>query len=184
LIFAVVGPFLALGAYWGRFEIANAGGAGTIALGGAAVVTVVTQKYRRGDSVARRQIRWVVIGTYVGFLPAIATTAIAVVEPRFGSLMPLAAWSLALFPAFLLVSVRRFNLFDVDRILSATASFNILAVLLGAGALIGVPRIAEGASGFFGIDPMIGQVVLSVALAAVIVPAHRQVRPQIDRVFF
>ena len=57
-------------------------------------------------------------------------------------------------------------------------------MLLGAGALVVVPRIAEAASGLVGIDPGTGQVVLSLALAALVIPAHRRLRPQIDRVFF
>jgi hypothetical protein len=58
------------------------------------------------------------------------------------------------------VSVVRFNLFDVDRLLSATASYNVLLVLLGAGALVVVPRVAEAATGYVGIDPGTGQIVL------------------------
>ena len=83
-----------------------------------------------------------------------------------------------------IVSVVRFNLFDVDRILSATASYNILVVVLAAGALVVVPRLAEAVSGVAGVDPGAGQVVLSLALAALVIPAHRRLRPQIDRLFF
>jgi hypothetical protein len=56
--------------------------------------------------------------------------------------------------------------------------------VLGAGALVFVPRLAEAASRLVGIDPATSQVALSLLLAAVVVPAHRRLRPQIDRVFF
>ena len=59
----------------------------------------------------------------------------------------LSIWTVPLFPAALVVSVVRFNLFDVDRLLSAAASYNVVLVVLGAGALIMVPRAAEAASG-------------------------------------
>jgi len=39
-------------------------------------------------------------------------------------------------------------------------------------------------SGMAGVDPATGRIVLSLALAAVLIPAHRRLRPQIDRVFF
>ena len=124
------------------------------------------------------------IGAYVAMLPVAAAYLLAAFESRFGWLIFPSYWAVAVLPAFLLVSIVRFNLFDIDRILSATASYNILAVLLGAGALVVVPRIAEAASGLVGIDPGAGQVVLSLALVALLIPAHRRLRPQIDRVFF
>jgi class 3 adenylate cyclase len=93
-------------------------------------------------------------------------------------------WVAPLVPLSFVISVARFNLFDIDRLLSATASYNVLAVMLGAGALIVVPRIAEAVSGMAGVDPGTGQIVLSLALAVVLIPAHRLLRPQIDRLFF
>jgi class 3 adenylate cyclase len=150
----------------------------------AAFLAVVTWKYRHAAPVARRQLRWVVMGAYATALPLLLTSGLMAIDPRLESPWLLSFWALPFFPAFILVSVVRFNLFDVDRLLSATASYNVLAVLLGAGALIGVPRIAEAASGLVGIDPGTSQVVLSLALVALVVPAHRRLRPQIDRVFF
>ena len=183
-LFAINGPFLAIANLQGRWTVAQAGSATATALGAAALVAVITHKYRRGDPVARRQIRWVMIGTYAAALPVIVANALVTVEPRFGPLGFLSFWAASLFPLCLVVSVVRFNLFDIDRILSATASYNILAVGLGAGALVVVPRIAEALSDVTGLDSGIGQVALSLLLAGVAVPAHRRLRPQIDRVFF
>ena len=89
--------------------------------------------------------------------------ALAAIDLRFSSLFLASFWALPLFPAFLLVSIARFNLYDVDRILSATASYNILAVLLGGGALLVVPRIAEAVAGVAGLDPGISQIAISSA---------------------
>jgi hypothetical protein len=47
-----------------------------------------------------------------------------------------------------------------------------------------VPRIAETGSAFAGIDPGTGQVLLSLGLVSLLIPAHRRLRPQIDRLFF
>lgn len=43
-------------------------------LGAVASLAVVTQKYRRGDPVARRQIRWVAVGAYCALLPIVIST--------------------------------------------------------------------------------------------------------------
>jgi class 3 adenylate cyclase len=183
-LFSVLGLFHVASNVAGRFAIGEAGGTVTIALGMAALLAVATRKYRRGDLVARRQIRWVLVGTYAAVFPVMLASALAAVSPRFGPLILLSYWAVPLFPVFLLVSVARFNLFDVDRLMSATASYNILAVLLLGGGLVLVPRLAAAGSGLLGIDPVPGQLMLSLVLAAVVVPAHRRLRPQIDRAFF
>ncbi len=167
-----------------RMTIGEKGWAVTLALGMVAMLAVTTRKYRRADLVARRQMKWVLFGLYCVGLSMAVVRAAFVFDPRFGWLFLASSWAIALIPLSLLISVMRFNLFDIDRLLSATASYNILAVLLGAGALIVVPRVAEAVSGLVGVDPGTGQVVLSLLLAAVVIPAHRRLRPQIDRVFF
>jgi class 3 adenylate cyclase len=156
----------------------------TAALGAAGMIAVATYKYRRADATARRQMKWALFGVYCAALPAGLVAAAFALDPRIGALWFPSIWAAALFPFFFVVSVLWFNLFDVDRLLSATASYNVLAVLLGAGALVVVPRVAEAASGVVGVDPVTGQVLLSLGLAALVVPAHRRLRPQIDRVFF
>ena len=70
------------------------------------------------------------------------------------------------------------------RLKRATASYNILLVLLVGTGLVIVPPAAEAASSLLGIEPRSGGVVLSLLLAGVLVPAHRRLRPQIDRLFF
>ena len=84
-----------------------------------------------------------------------------------------------------MIAVARYNLFDVDRLLSAAASYNIVLVaLLGAGLVL-VPLVRRAlVRPRSGVDPRVGQVALSLALAAVVVPAHQRLRPRIDRVFF
>jgi class 3 adenylate cyclase len=183
-ILSINGPAVAIGNLEGHWDAASAISAGTTGLGAAAILIAITYKYRHGDPVARRQIRWFVVGAYVAVLPIVVLNVIAVLVPRYAILGIVGFWAAPLFPIFFLLSISRFNLFDVDRLISATASYNILAVVLGAGALVVMPRIAEAASGLVGIDPGTGRVVLSLALAALVVPAHRRLRPQIDRLFF
>jgi len=129
-------------------------------------------------------MRWVLFGFYCAGLPLVIASVVAVFDLRLSGLFFASFWALPLFPITFLISILRFNFFDVDRLLSATASYNVLLVLLATGVLVLVPRLAEAASGFLGVDPYAGQVALSLLLAGVVVPAHRQLRPQIDRLFF
>jgi class 3 adenylate cyclase len=145
---------------------------------------VVTWKYTRADPVGRRRMKWVLLGIYGATLPFVVSTGLTMLDARLSPLWWASYFAAPLLPLSIIISVVRFNLFDIDRILSATASYNLLAVALGAGVLIAVPRIADAASPLLGLDPGAGQVVLSLALAALVIPLHRRLRPQIDRVFF
>ena len=153
-------------------------------LGIGAVLGVATHKYRRADRLARRQMKWLLFGAYCSLLPLAVVSAVSVIDPRFGWLFSPSFGAWAFVPLFLVVSVLRFNLFDIDRVLSAAASYNVLLVILVGGGVAIVPRLADAASSVLGIDPGTGQVVLSLALVAIAIPAHRRLRPQIDRFFF
>ncbi len=167
-----------------RMRIGDVGFLATGALGAAAALVVGTRKYRGTDRVARRQMKWALFGVWCSGLPFLISGAASALDPRLAWLFVASLWAVPLAPLSLVISVVRFNLFDIDRLLSATASYNILLVLLVGLGLAVVPRIAEATSAFVGIDPGTGQVALSLVLAAVVIPAHGRLRPQIDRVFF
>ena len=100
-------------------------------------------------------------------LPVAFAAAVSAFDPRFGWLWLYELLGLVpLFPLFARRLGRALQPLRHRPPALRAASYNILAVLLGAGALILVPRIAEAASGVVGIDPATGQVVLSLALAA------------------
>ncbi|NNL66914.1 MAG: GAF domain-containing protein [Myxococcales bacterium] len=183
-IFASGGFFNLLAYYYGRFAIADVGIALNAVAASAALIVVATRKYQRTDAIGRRQMRWVVVGAWVAVLPILVGTAAAALDPRFGSWLTLSYFGVPLFPVFLLISVLSYNLFDVDRLLSAAASYNALGILFVGGGLVLIPRVATAASAFLPIDPATGQTALSLLLAALVVPANRRLRPQIERLFF
>jgi class 3 adenylate cyclase len=182
-LFVAAGPFTAI-AIAGPVAIGELGFNGTLGLGALLLLAVATGKYHRSDPVERRQIKWVLLGLYCFLLPLVVASAVAFLEPRPGWLLILSLWAAPLFPLFLLVGVARFNLFDIDRLLSATASYNIVAFLVVGGGFVAVPRLAKAASGPLGVDPGAGQIALSLLLAGFVVPVHRRLRPQIERLFF
>jgi hypothetical protein len=156
-----------------QMAIAETGFLTTVVLACVALLAVATYKYRRADRIARRQMKWVLFGFYCAGLSLGVGALAPMVDPRLGWLWFASFGAAPLLPLSLLISVVRFNLFDIDRLLSATASYNVLLVLLAGGGLVVVPRLGEAASGLVGIDPAAGQVVLSLALAALLIPAHR-----------
>jgi class 3 adenylate cyclase len=145
---------------------------------------VITRNYRREDAVGRRQWKLAMFGFYCGAVPILVASLLAVLDPEFRLLFLFSQAAMNAFPIAILISIVRYNLFDIDRVISATASYNVLAVLLIAVGLAVVPSLAEASANLAGLNPFVGQVTLSLLLAAVVIPAHRRLRPQIDRLFF
>jgi class 3 adenylate cyclase len=192
-LFAIVGP-LAVNGLVGYPLSLRAGGRlfqlATI-IWSISVLVVIARGYRRADPILRRQTRWLALGFYLAMAPGALITAIALGDKLVTGEVLRTQWLLArvedfgvLIPISMLFAIARYNVFDVDRLLSATASYNVVIVVLLAVGLVVVPRLAEAASPLLGVEADTGQIALSLALAAIVVPAYRRLRPRIDRVFF
>lgn len=149
-----------------------------------AIIWIATHNYRRADAVGRRQMRWVIYGLYFVGAPVVAATLLVVLFPRFG-LETMAAMALvAFFPVFVLIAIARHNLFDIDRLISATASYNFVVIaLVGIGIAV-VPRVANAASTVLGIDATTASTAIALVAAAIVVPTQRRLRPRLEKVFF
>jgi hypothetical protein len=152
-----------------------------------ASLVALTRVYRRADPLGRRQIKWVVYGFYVALLPGSlwqAVISLGVAPDWIGALATVAYIALVAMPLGLLVAIAFYQFLDIDRLFSATLSYSILAIL-GLAMVLGVmPAAARAASEILGLDPAIGELLMSLGVAAVLVPAHRIVRPWIDRRLF
>ncbi|MBW2314903.1 MAG: adenylate/guanylate cyclase domain-containing protein [Deltaproteobacteria bacterium] len=185
-LFAVMGV-LELSAIVGAplpHELGNVGIDSAVVLLFLTCLVVGTRNYRRTDAVGRRQVKWALFGLYCAMVPSMLAGALAVWNPVLIPFVFVSYGAFALVPIGVVVAIVRYNMFDIDRMISATASYNVSIGLLVATGLVAVPRVAEAASLRIGIDPASGQIALSLALAALIVPADRRLRPLIERAFF
>ncbi len=184
--FAALGP-ASMSALYGLLfspEIGYPAGAATAAAACAGLLRIGTRNYRRADVIGRRRFRWVVLGAYVGLAPPILVFALTAVDLRY---VPLALASLsftALTPVCVFIAVTRYDLFDIDRLLSATATYSVLIVALAVLVEVFVEPLGGAAARAVGIDPGSGQVALGVLLAAAVIPAQRRLRPHVERVLF
>ncbi len=152
-----------------------------------ATIAVITRNYLRSDPIGRRRVKWLLYGSYLGILPMafVIIFLSGTLEPRAYSLsFALSVLPAVFMPLGILIAVVRQQLFDVDRLISATASYTAIAIVLIGATLILIPRLAQAASQVLGLDLALGQGLLTLVLAAVVVPAHRRVQPRIDRYFF
>ncbi|MDG2306843.1 MAG: adenylate/guanylate cyclase domain-containing protein [Candidatus Binatia bacterium] len=150
----------------------------------ATVLFVLTQGYRRARPRGRRQLRWVVLGLYLGMAPLLAAAALIAVRPELWWLHDVANLATVLIPICFFVAIVRFNAFDVDRLILSTTAYSILSIVLIAGLLTVVPWLAEIASAVLGTSATQSQISLSAIFAAGVVPGQRVLKPHIERVFF
>lgn len=150
----------------------------------ATVLIVLTLGYRRARPRGRRQLRWIVLGMYLGTAPLLAADLVSAMRPELWWIRDVANLATVLIPVCFFVAIVRFNAFDVDRLILSTTAYSVLSIILIAGLLTIVPWLAEVASASFGVSAAQSQMAISALFAASIVPAQRLIKPRIERVFF
>ena len=148
------------------------------------VLVVLTRNFRRAGPLGRRQLKWVVLGMYLGMLPVLLADAVATVAPTLIWLHEVAAIAEVLVPLSLLVAIVRANLFDIDRLITGAAAYTVLSVLVLAAVLAAVPPVAAAVSAAGDLDQRSVELLFSIAAAATIVPGYRWLSPRIERVLF
>jgi class 3 adenylate cyclase len=141
--------------------------------------------YRRSEPLERRQLRWILYTTLISGLPIALVFFAAVWTPQLDDRFMDLGWSLlGLCALGYAVAVVGYGWLDIDRVISASAAASVLGVALVGGLLAVVPPVASAASTTIGIDPETGRLALSMALAGILVPAYRRLRPWLDRFLF
>jgi len=151
-----------------------------LALGG------VAHGYWRSGPLERRQLRWIVLGSFSGLLPPAVFGGVQAILPIPNEMLweHLSGLFRIAIPLGIAISVVGYHWLDIDRLISASAAATVVGIALLGGALAVVPPVAREASAVLGIDPEAGWLVLSMALAAVLVPAYRWLRPWLDQRMF
>jgi hypothetical protein len=165
----------------------------TLGLRASAVVTglfivtllgLLTRNFLRVNAIGRRELKWVVYGFYVGTVPVLAASVVTTLDPSLWWLYNLSTTAVALIPLFIGVAIVRYDLFDIDRLISSTAAYSILLLLSVSGLLLLEPSLSEAASRAIGIDRLSSQIAFLLFCVAVIILSHGYLRPRIERRFF
>jgi signal transduction histidine kinase/CheY-like chemotaxis protein len=148
---------------------------------------IATRNYRLADPIGRRRVKWLLYGAYIAIVPLIVARTLTLLDPD--------AWwyewfyvatiiGMAGFPLGTLVAIVRYNLFDIDRLISATAAYSLVLVLLLGMLLALVPPLSRWASVGLGMNATSAQVLSALALASLVVPFGGRLRSVIERLFF
>lgn len=152
---------------------------------GATCLAALVRGYRRSDPLERRKLRVILYLTFVAVLPIVGVAGTEALMPELDeNFYPIGFSLLGLIALSYVVAVVGYGWLDIDRVISASAAATALGVALVGGLLTVVPSAAALASTTIGVDPETGRLALSMALAAVLVPAYRRLRPWVDRTMF
>jgi hypothetical protein len=135
-------------------------------------------RYHRGTSRERAQLRWVFWGACIPIV-ALASAWVIPISPLWTAIQPWVLATYALIPISILFAVLRYRLYDIDRIISRTASYALVSVVV-----IGVYLLVVTSVHWILPDlPAIGVALATLAGAALFLPVLRWVRRLVDRRF-
>ena len=183
-LFAATGPAVTCWAFGVPFGFSLANEA-TLALQVAAIAVLgarLVQSYRTCGPIGRRQLKWVLVGFWVGLSPAELAGLAAVAVPALWWLYELSLVFAIALPICLFIALARFNLLDVDRLITRAAISPVIGIGLITLGFLTVPKVASAAQEW--VDPKVSQPALSIALGGAAFAILRRVDRAIqDRVY-
>ena len=140
--------------------------------------TAIALRFRRSSEVVRTQIKWVASAGVV-FLLVIAARLFGVFADGLIASIVLPA-SIVLIPISIAISIIRYRLFEIDRIISRTVGYAIVVAALGliyAAGAVWLPTQIMGE------QPLIFVAMTTLAAATLFNPLRRRVLAGVDRRF-
>jgi hypothetical protein len=149
----------------------------------AVIGTVASLVVRFRDSTpdARLQLKWVAVGGVLQLAVLLGLWMIDILTPGEFPASAAIAGSLStlIVPITLSVAILRFRLYAIDRIVSRTASYAVLAALLAAGTF----GVVIGTQALFGFSNDLVVAGTTLALVAVFNPVRRRLHRIMDQKF-
>jgi hypothetical protein len=135
-------------------------------------------RFRRARGTERQQLQWVVLAA------ALASAAVLVLLVGLAvEAQPLTAWAAAAFvtlpPLAIGAAVLRYRLYDLDRIISRTLSYGLLALILA----LGYSLVVLGLGQLLGQGSSLVVAAATLTVAAAFQPLRRRLRRALDRRF-
>ena len=150
----------------------------------AGAVAAVVVRFRRARGVERQQLKWCSYAAALLPVPFIVGDL-----PELGiAVSPVLVWVLyilvlPLLPLSVGIAIRRYRLYDIDRIINRTLVYGLLTALLGA-VYAGLVLVLGQLFGGRGADPPTWAVAgATLAVAALFQPARRRIQQAVDRRF-
>ena len=137
-------------------------------------VLSVGMRFRRSSGVVRTQVKWVLYASVVMLLSLpVAFSSDPMLEAVFFSTL------IGSLPVAMTVAITRYKLFEINRLISRTISYGIVAIVL-AGAFFGLVVLVTS---FFDSQNNLAIAAATLAVAALFNPLRKRVQLLVDRKF-
>lgn len=133
-------------------------------------------RYRHSDAVVRAQLRWVLWGTAIP-IAGLILSWFSVVDWRVVNDLVLITYGFI--PVSIAVAVLRYRLYDIDRIISRTAAYALVSVVVAGVYAVVVTSVTW----LLPTAPSVAVAAATLAAAALFLPALRWIRARVDRRF-
>ncbi|HEY6568946.1 MAG TPA: hypothetical protein VIZ22_01580 [Candidatus Limnocylindrales bacterium] len=149
-----------------------------LALGAIAVVV----RWRRGDSVEREQIKWVIAAAIVLLVAEVLN--ILTFDPAHISapFVILATVAIALVPLAIGIAILRYRLYEIDRLISRTIGYAIVTGILGATFVVTIVGV-QALLASFTQSQTIAVAASTLVAFALFQPLRRRVQRAVDHRF-
>ncbi len=155
-----------------------------VTVGIAGLITALIVNYWRSPPRGRRQLKWAALGLFLGTAPSMAVSAVTAARPELRDWYEASlAFGVAV-PVFFLVALVRDNLFDINRLITTTATYVLLVPALVGLLFQVVPAAAARASELTGLQATTTLWTLTLAVTLPVPFVARALRPQLERWFF
>lgn len=148
------------------------------------LLTFLARNFRRLGPMGRRQVKWGILGMYLGLAPMMIADLVSALRPSSMWIHDAGALSLVAIPAGFLLGILRFNLFDVDRLITSTAVYSILSFFFLTCLFAAVPAVAGVGGSIAGFQSSTLEPWIAALFALSISPMERVLQPRIERTFF
>jgi signal transduction histidine kinase/CheY-like chemotaxis protein len=149
----------------------------------AAICWILAVSYYRASAAGRRQLRWVLIGIYVGLTPTVIGGLLTLLDPSLFVFVTIGNVTFLAVPICFLVALIAYNAFDVDRLVTATATYSVVLLTILATGLILGPLAASGLVAV-GAPEASAEIGLALVAGVAVVPLQRRLRPRVEQLFF
>lgn len=147
-------------------------------------LALVARAWLGASALSRRQIKWVLLGCYLGLVPVLGAALLASTTGGRWWMYEASLLATIAIPIALLIAMLYYDFMDVDRLITASATFTVLVALVGAPLPTIVPSLSSAAAEVTSLPADYFQTTLFFVLLIGAWRAEGAVRPWIDRLVF